>query len=134
MSLDALLGEGKLERVAASDQDARVTVAEARRHVESAELITTSDPNGAFQLAYDAARKSVSARMQRDGVRVRRGVGSHAITASFARAVISDELGKRFDAMRRQRNRSEYGRAFFSADAVEHAIAVARELIAIVEG
>ena len=49
---------------------ARASLAEARRHLASAKLIPGADPNGAYVLLYDAARKANAAHMLASGLRV----------------------------------------------------------------
>lgn len=66
--------------------------------------------------------------MRREGVRVRRGEGAHAITAEYAGHKCDRELARRLDSMRRRRNRSEYGTAFFSRAEVLEAIETASAL------
>jgi hypothetical protein len=107
MTFDEMLRNGELERVE-PDEDACVSaLEEARRHIDSARAIASTDPNGAYQLAYDAARKAVVGNMRRSGVRVRRGEGARALTALYASGAMEEELGMRLDQMRRRRNRSE---------------------------
>ena len=132
MTVDDLVASGKLERVVPDPDGARLAAQEAGRHIASAAKIAGDDPNGAYQLAYDAARKAVMARMRTDGIRVRRGEGAHTITAEYARTAVDDHLGRRLDGMRRRRNRSEYGSAYFSTEEVVDAIDVARALLAAV--
>lgn len=129
MGVERLIDQRRLERVEADPGAAQQALAEAAKHADSAELIANDDPNGAFQLAYDAGRKAVMAHMRRAGVRVRRGEGGHATTADYAAAAIDPTLGERLDRMRRRRSRSEYGTAYFEGDEVREAIAVARALI-----
>ena len=125
-----MLAAGRLERVEPDLDGAALAREEAARHADSAELIVETDPNGAYQLAYDAARKAVMSKLREEGLRVRKSEGGHAITAEFARIAIDGELGLRLESMRRRRNRSEYGRAYFEAEEVRDAVAVARALIA----
>jgi hypothetical protein len=133
MTLDEMLRKGELERVEPDKDAADLALAEARRHVASARAIAATDPNGAYQLAYDAARKAVVADMRRVGVRVRRGEGAHALTALYAGSAIEEELATRLDQMRRRRNRSEYGTALIGSNEVDEAITVAESLIGSVE-
>lgn len=74
------------------------------------------------------------AGMRRDGLRVRRGEGSHAITAEYASHTLGTELGRRLDAMRRRRNRSEYGTAFFGPEEVSEAVETANALLEVSRG
>ena len=129
MTLEEMLGNGELERVEPDKDAADLALVEARRHVASARAIAATDPNGAYQLAYDAARKAVVADMRRVGVRVRRGEGAHALTARYAGSAIDEELGTRLDQMRRRRNRSEYGTVLIESNEVDEAITVAESLI-----
>lgn len=128
-----MVAAGDLEIVAADVDAAAVSLEEARLHLHSAAAISSSDPNGAYQLAYDAARKAVMSSMRAGGFRVRKGEGGHAITASYAAEALDQALGKRFDSARRRRNRSEYGSAFFDAASIADAIDLAGLLIAAVE-
>jgi HEPN domain len=129
VTVEAMLARGELERVEPDEQAALATLAEARLHVRSAALIAGSDPNGGYQLAYDGARKAVAAHLRREGLRVRKGEGGHALTAAYASHVLGDELGRRLEAMRRRRNRSEYGSAYFGPDEVAEAVQTADALI-----
>jgi hypothetical protein len=130
MSVESLIQTGKLEKVALDPAGAISALEEARSHIASALVIKDNDPNGAFQLAYDAARKAVMSHMRGAGVRVRKGEGAHAIAALYAAAAIDADLGKRLDVMRRRRNRSEYGSAYFDEDDVQDATSVAAALVA----
>ena len=134
MSVDEMVERGELERVEPDSDAAEAALEEARRHIQSARAIAGADPNGAFQLAYDAARKAVAAHMRRHGYRVRRGEGGHALTARYLAEALDDEHGRRLDAMRRRRNRSEYGSAFFSAAELEESAALAESILAAVSG
>lgn len=83
------------------------------------------DPSGAYVLAYDAARKSVAAALLMSGGRVLRRPGSHQALAQFAEstATRADEPAlTRFDRLRRNRNRSEYGSRTFGKAEVAEAI------------
>ena len=75
MSIEELIRRGDLESVDPDDDGAQTALEEARRHVRSARAIAVSDPNGGYQLAYDAARKAVMASMRSSGLRVRTGEG-----------------------------------------------------------
>lgn len=128
-----MVGRGELERVEPDHGGALTVTEEARRHLASAETISGSDPNGAYQLAYDGARKAVAAHMRRGGVRIRRGEGAHAVTAAYASEALDPGLGRRLDAMRRRRNRSEYGSALFGSEEISDAIDTAKALLALVD-
>lgn len=109
-----LVASGRLEQIAPDATEARALVAHAEAHLESASTIVDSDPVGAYQLAYDAARKAVAADMAATGYRVKADrPGAHAAVVAYAaEALVSDapaEALLRFERMRRLRNRAEYG-------------------------
>jgi hypothetical protein len=130
LSLGEMVRDGELENVDADLEGATLALDEADRHVQSARAIARDDPNGAYQLAHDAARKAVMSSMRANGYRVRKGEGAHALTAKYAAAAIDSALGKRLESARRRRNRSEYGSAFFDSDAIADAVDLAESLIA----
>jgi hypothetical protein len=129
MSVGDMVAAGDLEIVETDADAAQASLVEARQHIESARLIAGSDPNGAYQLAYDAARKAVMSSMRASGVRVRKGDGGHMIAAAYASVAVEESLGKRLDFARRRRNRSEYGSAFFDDEAIAAIIDLAAALI-----
>jgi hypothetical protein len=109
-----LLRDGRLDEVQPDAVRGREMAADAKRHVEAAATIVDIDPNGAFQLAYDAARKAVTAFMLAQGYRATATLGSHAAVVEFARERLLDRPdANRLDRMRRMRNRSEYDAAIF---------------------
>ena len=126
--LRRLLEAGLLEEVAPHGEDALLRLDEAERHLASAEQIAAIDPNGAFQLAYDAARKAATAHMLACGFRVTNQPGAHATTGRYALVELGDAFAP-FDRMRRRRNRSEYGTTFISQAEVAAAIADARVMV-----
>jgi hypothetical protein len=85
---------------------------EARRHVGSAGLIRHTDPNGAYQLLYDALRKAISAAMAAEGLRARNHPGAHVAVGEYGSTVGLVER-RRFGRIRKNRHRSEYELAFF---------------------
>jgi hypothetical protein len=112
--VEALVKEGRIERVEADRAAAIDKLEEARRHLDSASVILESDPQGTYALLYDAARKAIDAHMLAAGYRVsKRRLGGHEATARYATSVLGSgphgEHVQHFDRMRRNRNRSEYG-------------------------
>jgi hypothetical protein len=133
-----LLRDGRLEAVEPDPPAAATTLEEARRHLESAARIETTDPNGAYALLYDAARKAVAAHMLASGYRARNRPGAHEAIAHYAEAVLA---GGRFardvgelDRMRRNRHRSEYGVRAFGRAEVAKDLDHARGIVAAAEG
>jgi hypothetical protein len=58
-----------LQRVVADGETAEALLGAAARHVESARLTAGSDLEGAYSLAYDAARKSATALLAYQSLR-----------------------------------------------------------------
>lgn len=131
--IEQLLDAGRLTRVTASRELADQYLESARRHLASARSLAESDPEGAFQLAYDCARKSLAAILLNQGLRAS-GEGAHATIQQAVAAQLggSDLIRDRFGWLRRERNLNEYPTADAkladSADAVD-AIAIAGEIL-----
>lgn len=135
--IDQLLEKRLLERVEPDDAAARELLAEAERHLSSAERIASDDPNGAYQLLYDAARKALIAHMAAAGLRVVKGkLGGHETTGKYGKAALSSSASMEslanFDRMRRNRNRSEYELRFFDDDEVANDLEHAQAIVAAV--
>lgn len=129
--LAALVEQGRIEEVPADVGTARAILEEAERHLSSADRIAATDPNGAYALLYDAARKAVSAHMLASGYRATNAPGAHRTVVLYAESELADEAPEHvdhLDRMRRTRNRSEYGvRVFGEAEIrndLEHASGV----------
>ncbi|GAA1504120.1 hypothetical protein GCM10009827_016690 [Dactylosporangium maewongense] len=109
-TLDDMLTKGLLERVPPSREHADAMIDQARRHLAAAGVIATVDPIGAYQLAYDAARKALTAVLENQGLRPTRA-GGHIAVLDAVRAQVDPPLGgvlRPFDRMRRRRNDAEY--------------------------
>lgn len=109
-AIDGMLARGELERVPASRDQADLLIAQAQRHLKSAEAIVAGDPVGAYQLLYDAARKALGAVLENQGLRVT-SRGGHIAVIDAMTAQLDPPLGgvlRPFDRMRRRRNEAEY--------------------------
>lgn len=109
-TLDDMLFKGSLERVPPSRTQADALLDQARRHLAAAGTVATVDPVGAYQLAYDAARKALTAVLENQGLRPTRA-GGHVAVLDAVRAQLDPPLGgvlRPFDRMRRRRNEAEY--------------------------
>jgi HEPN domain-containing protein len=127
-SIEDLLNKGLIEPVEADPTTATQWLEDAGRHLEAAGKIADLDPSGAYVLAYDAARKSVAAALLMTGHRVRSRPGSHQALAQHATSLAAqtgEEALNRFDRLRRNRNRSEYGTKTFGKAEVSEAIETA---------
>lgn len=83
----------------------------AEKHLKSALAIADSDPDGSYALLYDAARKSLAAVLQTQGLRATSRGGHYAIpeaiAAQFTKPPPSDDF-RSFGRLRRTRNQIEY--------------------------
>jgi HEPN domain-containing protein len=129
--LDDLLRQGLIESADPDDATATKWLDDAERHLEAANRIADLDPSGAYVLAYDAARKSVAAALLATGHRVRSRPGAHQALAQDAdhlAAQTGETALERFDRLRRNRNRSEYGSRSFGQAEVSEAIDTAQAI------
>jgi len=133
----ALVEAGTVLRVEADLAAARRDLFAAAKHVESAELLASSDPTGGLALAYDAARKAIGAHMHARGLRVRKGPGEHVRTATYAAAALDDSgITDHLDALdgiRRLRHQSEYGSRLILPAELEVALLHARAILLALE-
>ncbi len=123
--IDGLVRAGRLERVPENPEHAETLLSQAHKHVEAAEAVVQTDPVGAFQLLYDAARKALCAVLERQGLRAT-SRGGHLAVAEAALAQLDPPHGEAlrpFDRMRRRRNEAEYPRpdvpGFLAADVLD---------------
>lgn len=129
--LDDLRNKGLIEKVEPDQAAASGWLDDAGRHLDAATMVANLDPSGAYALAYDAARKSVAAALLMSGHRVLSRPGSHQALAQYAEsiAIQADEPAlTRFDRLRRNRNRSEYGSRTFGKAEVAEAIDTAKAI------
>lgn len=129
--LDDLRNKGLIEKVEPDQAAATGWLDDAGRHLDAATMVADLDPSGAYVLAYDAARKSVAAALLMSGHRVLSRPGSHQALAQYAESIAlqADEPAlTRFDRLRRNRNRSEYGSRTFGEAEVAEAIDTAKAI------
>lgn len=135
--LAQLIATGRVEQVEPDPEVARLLVEESQKHLDSADRIAPDDPNGSYQLLYDAARKAIAAHMLARGLRIANRPGAHETAGRYARASIGDgEMEasvRQFDRMRRTRNRSEYELTFLAAREIAKDLAHARRIVQAVE-
>lgn len=108
--VDDMVKRGELQRVSPNREHADELLKQARRHVSTSKVAAYSDPEGAYQLAYDAARKALSAILENQGLRAT-SRGGHIAVREAVTAQLDPPMGavlKPFDRMRRRRNQSEY--------------------------
>ena len=101
-TIEGLLDNVEMERVVPSDELADRLMGDASAHLESARAIRDVDPTGAYQLAYDAARKACNALLAVQGLRATTR-GGHVAVQDAVREQFAP-----FARMRRRRRDSEY--------------------------
>jgi uncharacterized protein (UPF0332 family) len=130
----ALIDAGELEQVEPSAEVADRLVRDAEQHVASARaILASSDLTGAYQLAYDALRKSAAALLAAQGLRAT-SRGGHIAVQDTAIEQFGQTIGvfRAFGRLRRNRNRFEYPGDSASeptTDDVDDAISVASEAV-----
>jgi hypothetical protein len=105
-----LIDDAEIERVAPDIEVARRLLADAGRHITSASAAKAAgDMSGAYQLAYDAFRKSAASLLEAQGLRATSRGGhlavQEAVTAQFGTAL---RIFRSFGRIRRARNSFEY--------------------------
>jgi HEPN domain len=109
-TIDLMLKEWELQKVTASREQADKLIEQAKIHLRTVESIITSDPAGAYQLLYDATRKSLVAMLENQGLRPT-STGGHTAVGIAATAQLDPPTGgvlRPFDRMRKRRNKTEY--------------------------
>ena len=107
-TVDGLLAEGRLELVIGAEADGAAWLVSAQALLESAKRETDANPEAAYVLAYDAARKASTALLAQQGLRTK-SAGHHVTVEQLVRA----QFGGPFDgfgALRRRRSEIEYPR------------------------
>ena len=109
-NLERMLAEGTLQRVPASREHADRLLAQARKHLASADAVCADDAEGSYALVYDAARKALTAVLENQGLRPTTR-GGHLAVYDAVRAQLDPPMGtllRPFDRMRRQSHDVEY--------------------------
>ncbi|MCL2784339.1 MAG: HEPN domain-containing protein [Propionibacteriaceae bacterium] len=108
--IEAMIKTGELQLVPASKLRADQLLLQANAHVTTALQVASSDPEGAYSLVYDAARKALVALLENQGLRPTSRAGHHG-TYLAVRSQLDPPLGKQlrpFERLRRRRNEIEY--------------------------
>jgi hypothetical protein len=127
-----LLDADEIQRITADERIAQLLLEDASHHLTTATTaVTSGDLSGAYQLAYDALRKSAASLLEVQGLRATSRGGHIAIEEAMLSQFGSTVRAFRsFGRIRRARNRFEYPSALApgpSAEDVRDAIAVATE-------
>lgn len=132
-SVVGLLADESIERVAVDESVVRNLLRQAGNHIRTAQAgADAGDPEGAFQLAYDACRKASLALVMATGLRPK-GQAAHVITFEAAGAISSSFGGRQLvtDAaqLRYVRHGAEYRAEAVSPADLDDAIVIAEDLI-----
>lgn len=129
-----LLDERRLQRVVADAVAADRLVQAAERHLAAASVAAEIDRDGAYSLAYDAARKSAVALLARQGLRPTARGGHYAVVRAMEAQFPDVEGLSSMDRLRRRRNEVEYPdlEAYDAVDAgeIQEVIVVAGRCLA----
>lgn len=108
--LQPLIRAGQLDSIVQTPEAVIHELDIAKRHYATARLSLTSDPEGAFQLLYDSARKALQALLAAHGYRVRKPPrGNHYTYVLVARtSLVNQEIWLPLNWMRELRNQTEY--------------------------
>ncbi|MDD2817429.1 MAG: hypothetical protein PHN51_01375 [Candidatus Nanopelagicales bacterium] len=107
----AMLADNRLSQITPNRDQAEVLLTQARQHLSSATTLALSDPEGSYVLAYDAARKALTAVLEVQGLRTSSARGHHLNLFDAVVAQLDPPMGKDlrpFSRMRRRRNEVEY--------------------------
>jgi HEPN domain-containing protein len=135
--ITALIEARHLQRVTGDPDTVAALLASARRHIDSARRSASQDPEAAYSLAYDAARKSATALLSHQGLRPTT-VGGHLVVVEAIRAQFPGVPGlTSLDRLRRRRNQAEYPdpRSYdpITPEEADDAIKVASDCVASTE-
>lgn len=127
-----LLDAGELEQIVVDQRIAQLLLGDGRRHLATAAAaLSSGDLSGAYQLAYDALRKSALSLLAVQGLRATSRGGhiavQEAVLAQFGSTV---RAFRSFSRIRRARNSFEYPSTVTpgpSADDVTDAIGAATQ-------
>lgn len=138
-TIEQLLAKVWLQQVPASREHADRLLEQARRHVHSAGLTAQTDPEGAYALLYDAARKALWAILENQGLRPT-AAGGHLAAYDAIVAQLDPPMGgqlRPFDRMRRHRRDAEYPRTDgpeLRSEDIDDDLPKVRDILAIAEG
>lgn len=126
----ALLAEGAFEEITPDTALARAILDQAAQAIAAAHDHRGTFPSSAFTTAYDAARLSVNALLEHQGLRIKPNKG-HLTARDVVAHQLDATLAREFDGIRRMRHATEYptpsSNAITPSD-VDDALAVASKL------
>jgi hypothetical protein len=132
-----MIDEGSLQRVPVDPTVVANLQRQAGNHLLTARAgLDVGDPEGAFQVAYDACRKMALALVLAAGFRVREDIKGHHAATFEAAATLADQFGERKLAdeasdLRYVRNNTEYQAEAVDVKDAEDAISIGEDLVAV---
>lgn len=108
--LARMVAARRIQEVPPSTAQGRRLLAQSRAHLASARSLARKDPEGAYALAYDAARKALTGLLEARGLRPTTR-GGHIAVYEAATAVLDEgdaHTVRPFDRLRRRRHEAEY--------------------------
>lgn len=67
--IEKLIADGELQRVPASREHADQLLVQARKDLDSAQVLADANPRRAYESLYDAARMALTAVLENEGLR-----------------------------------------------------------------
>lgn len=132
--IEGLLRNGELDLVAPDRGLALKYLEQAEQHLRGSEAAHDVDPTGSFNLAYDAARKAMTALLLTQGLRPK-GDGGHRVVQEAVLEQVGSagqEVFGQFRWMRQLRNDSQYpavGKPVAGSEEAVDARTAARDII-----
>jgi hypothetical protein len=108
IEVHSLLESGHLEQISGAAANGSDLLMSSARLLESAERELTINPEAAYILGYDSARKECTSLLARQGLRTRSS-GHHLTTERVVKAQFGGPFNA-FGALRRRRSEIEYPR------------------------
>jgi uncharacterized protein (UPF0332 family) len=132
-AIEDLIRRGAVQRVPVDSRAIHRLMDDAERHLATSSVaLESGDLAGAYQLAYDAARKSLTALALSRGLRTK-GEGAHATLISVIQLEFSTAPGvetmHKLDSLRRTRNRAQYSGHWFDEREVVSGMDTARAIV-----
>ena len=108
--LAELVSSGEIDLVSFDPNRPQTELSAAFKHYDTAQRAIETDPEGAFILLYESARRALQAILATDSLRVRRPPhGNHFSFVKVGRlGFVNPEIWKPFDWMRNLRNQTAY--------------------------
>jgi HEPN domain-containing protein len=129
------LASHRISRVRPNTNRSGDLVNQARRHLDSARLVASTDSTLALAACHDAVRKSVDALAGAMGYRFENKPGAHRTALEYGRLALEGDVAdgdwEEADRLRSRRHSAEYGEVpsvLITAQEIEHYSSVAERI------